>query len=271
VSEEESKEHLAPVGDRGWKREDLYERGSQRKEDKLHREYVAWDSPTLGRKMELLWFGHSGRPMIWFPTSQGRFYQNEDFGLIGAVGDSIESGRLQVCCVDSVDGESFYAKDRHPAERIQRHDQYDRYLYGEVAPFVRDKGRTGARIGTLGASFGAYHAVNFGLRHPDICDKVVGFSGKYDIHSFLNGYWDETCYFHCPTAYVPNLDGEWVSRLSQMDICVVTGETDNILSGTTDMLRIFNEKGIRNRGSVWGAPYGHDWPWWKVQIRQYVP
>ena len=35
--------------------------------------------------MEMLWFGHAGKPMIWFPTSAGRFYQNEDFGLVGAV------------------------------------------------------------------------------------------------------------------------------------------------------------------------------------------
>jgi esterase/lipase superfamily enzyme len=237
----------------------------------MNREYVAWDSPALGRKMELLWFGHGGRPMIWFPTSKGRFYQNEDFGLIAAVSDLIENGQIQVCCVDSVDDESFYAENRHPAERIHRHDQYDRYVYAEVVPFVRDKGRTGAKIGTLGTSFGAYHAVNFGLRHPDVCDKVVGFSGKYDIHSFLDDYWDELCYFHCPTSYVPNMDGEWVAKLSTMDIAVITGETDNILSGTTDMMRIFNEKGIRNRNSVWAAPYGHDWLWWKEQIRHYVP
>ena len=237
----------------------------------MNREHLSWDSTALGRKMELLWFGHAGRPMIWFPTSKGRFYQNEDFGLIGAVGDLIDGGRIQVCCVDSVDDESFYAEHKPPADRIRRHDQYDRYVRDEVVPFVREKGRTGAKIATLGASFGAYHAVNFGLRHPDICDKVVGFSGKYDIHSFLDGYWDETCYFHCPTAYVANMSGEWADKLSHMDLCVVTGETDNILAGTTDLLRILDEKGIPVRGRVWGAPYGHDWPWWKVQIRQYVP
>jgi esterase/lipase superfamily enzyme len=237
----------------------------------VNREYFVWDSPVLGRRMELLWFGHGGRPMIWFPTSQGRFYQNEDFGLVGAVADLIEGGAIQVACVDSVDAESFYARERHPAERIRRHDAYDRYLYAEVVPFVRRKGDTRARVGTLGCSFGAYHAVNFGFRHPDVCDQAVGFSGKYDIHSFLDGYWDDVCYFHCPTAYVPNMDGEWVGKLSAMDICVVTGETDNILAGTTEMLRILDEKTIRHRGSVWPAPYGHDWPWWKEQIRRYVP
>jgi esterase/lipase superfamily enzyme len=237
----------------------------------MDREYLAWHSPNLGRRMELLWFGHAGLPMIWFPTSKGRFYQNEDFGLIGAVADLIEGGLIQVACVDSVDAESFYATDRAPAERIRRHDAYDRYLYSEVVPFARTKGDTAARIGTLGCSFGAYQAVNFGFRHPDVCGKVVGFSGKYDIHAFLDGYWDDLCYFHCPTAYVPNLDAHWVVALSATDICIVTGETDNILAGTTDMLRILDEKGIRNRGSVWSAPYGHDWPWWKEQIRHYLP
>ena len=237
----------------------------------MKREYVAWDSPTLGRRMEMLRFGHAGRPMIWFPTSQGRFYQYEDFGLIGAVADHLEAGRLQVACVDSVDSESFYAEDRPPVARIRRHDAYDGYIAREVVPWLLDKARPAGSVGTLGASFGAYHAVNFGLRHPDLCDKVVGFSGRYDIHSFLDGYWDELCYFHCPTAYVPNMNGEWVARLSAMDIAVVTGATDNILSGTTDMMRIFDEKGIRNRNSVWDAPCGHDWPWWQEQIRSYLP
>jgi esterase/lipase superfamily enzyme len=237
----------------------------------LNREFLGWDSPTLQRRMELLWFGHAGRPMIWYPTSSGRFYQNEDFGLVEAVGDMIESGAIQLACVDSIDEESLYARWKHPAERLARHDQYDTYVYREVVPWVRTKGRTDAKITTLGASFGAYQAVNFAFRHPDVVDKTVGFSGKYDIHSFLDGYWNDTAYFHCPTAYVPNMDAEWVERLSQMEICIVTGATDNILSGTTDMIRILREKGIRHRGDVWDAPYGHDWPWWKIQIRNYVP
>jgi esterase/lipase superfamily enzyme len=236
----------------------------------MRREYVCWDSPTLGRKMELLWFGHAGRPMVWFPTSQGRFYGYEDFGLVGAVADLIEAGALQVVSVDSFDSESLYARHLHPAERLRRHDQYDRYLHAEVVPFVQRRAGVHA-VATFGASFGAYHALNFGFRHPDVVDKVVGFSGKYDIHSLLDGYWDDTAYFHCPTAYVPNMDGNWVARLRRLDICIVTGEADNILHGSQEMIRILSEKGIPHRGHIWGLPYGHDWNWWKVQIRHYVP
>jgi len=237
----------------------------------MHREYLSWHSPSLGRPMELLWFGHGGHPMLWFPTSMGRFYQNEDFGLVGAVGDLIEAGVIRVACVDSVDAESFYAKDRPPAARLARHDQYDRYLRDEVVPWVGARAGTGGKIATLGCSFGAYHAVNFGFRHPDLVDQVVGFSGKYDIHGFLDGHWDDTAYFHCPTAYVANMGADWIRALSQMDIAIVTGETDNILEGSRQMIGILEAKGIPHRGHVWGAPYGHDWPWWKAQIRHYVP
>ena len=62
----------------------------------MNREYLAWNSPILGRRMEMLWFGHAGRPMIWFPTSVGKFYQNEDFGLTTAVKDLIAAGRVAV-------------------------------------------------------------------------------------------------------------------------------------------------------------------------------
>jgi len=236
----------------------------------MHREYVKWDSPTLGRPMELLWYGHAGRPMVWFPTSKGTFHENEDFGLVGAVADHVEAGRLRICCVDSVDEDSFYAKWKHPAERLARHDQYDRYVYAEVLPFVRSRAG-GVRVSTLGASFGAYHAVNFAFRHPDAVDKTVGFSGKYDIHSFLDGFWNDTAYFHCPTAYVPNMDGGALAALASIDIAIVTGQADGIREGSTDMTRILREKGVPHRGDVWDAPYGHDWPWWREQIRQYVP
>ena len=44
------------------------------------REYRKDWSDALGREMELLRFGEGGLPLLVFPTSQGRFYQWEDFG-----------------------------------------------------------------------------------------------------------------------------------------------------------------------------------------------
>jgi hypothetical protein len=95
-------------------------RSARRSERLMNREYHRWDSPILGRPMELLWFGHAGRPHLGFPTSQGRLDQAEDFGLVGAVAELIEQGQIQVWCVDSLDAESYYTQEKQPAEPIAR-------------------------------------------------------------------------------------------------------------------------------------------------------
>lgn len=46
----------------------------------MNREYHKWNSPCLGRAMELLIFGHAGLPVMAFPTSGGRFFEFEDQG-----------------------------------------------------------------------------------------------------------------------------------------------------------------------------------------------
>lgn len=46
------------------------------------RSYHRWFSASLQRDMEVLVFGHAGTRVVAFPTSQGRFFDWEDRGLI---------------------------------------------------------------------------------------------------------------------------------------------------------------------------------------------
>src|SRR5436309_13872353 len=78
----------------------------------VQRDYIKEYSHSLGRDMELLHFGHAGTPLLVFPTSMGRFFQWEDFGMAGASSDFIDSGAVPLVCVDSVDGEWVYARER---------------------------------------------------------------------------------------------------------------------------------------------------------------
>src|SRR6266704_6151357 len=98
----------------------------------MQRDYIKEYSPSLGREMEVLHFGHAGRPLLVFPTSMGRFYQWEDFGLVGALSDKIEAGFIQLWCVDSVDGDSWYANGKSSEDRVARHLRYERYLLDEL-------------------------------------------------------------------------------------------------------------------------------------------
>src|SRR6266550_1442466 len=78
---------------------------------RMNREHHRNYSHELQRDMEALVFGHAGRPLLVFPSSQGRFFEYEDAGMIRTLAPKIDAGQLQVFCVDSVDSESLYNKN----------------------------------------------------------------------------------------------------------------------------------------------------------------
>lgn len=53
--------------------------------------------------METLVFGHAGAPVLVFPTTMGRFYQYEDFGMVTALAPKLDAGLIHLFCPDSVD------------------------------------------------------------------------------------------------------------------------------------------------------------------------
>jgi len=89
---------------------------------------------NLGRDMEYKRYGHAGRPVVVFPTSQGRFYQFEDSGGVAALAEFIDTGRIQLFTLDGIDSESFFNEHADAAHRIARHEAYFRYVREEALP-----------------------------------------------------------------------------------------------------------------------------------------
>jgi esterase/lipase superfamily enzyme len=218
--------------------------------------------------MELLVFGHAGARVLVFPTSQGRFFEWEDRGMVGALAEHINNGWLQLYCVDSVDAESWYAEWKHPVDRSRRQDEYERYLTEELLPFSRHKNDNPFLI-TTGASFGAYHAVDFAFRHPHLVGRVVGMSGLYDITRFADGHYDGHVYRHNPSHYVADLHGDYLEALRRMDIILVTGQDDPFRTNNEYLSGLLWEKGVGNALRLWDG-WAHDWPWWHQMIARYV-
>jgi esterase/lipase superfamily enzyme len=235
----------------------------------MRRDYIKWYSPSLGRDMELLAYGHAGFPVVVFPTSGGRFFEYEDRGMVGALAPKIDRGELQVMCVDSVDQESWYNRSIAPADRLHRHNAFDAYLTLEVAPFVRDRTSWG-QIGTTGCSFGGYHAINYALRHPDIVTYAVSMSGAFDVpRRFLDGYYNSDAYFHSPLDSLLNLEDQWfLERLRRSYYVLVVGNADPLFDQNVKMAHAFGIKGVPHTLDVWEG-FGHDWPWWQKMADKY--
>jgi esterase/lipase superfamily enzyme len=220
--------------------------------------------------MELLLFGTGGRPVIAFPTSMGRFYQNEDFSLIYTLSDRLESGALQIVCVDSIDLESWYNRSISVRDRALRHNQYEQYLIHEVIPFFRSRNdRVDHDLNLTGASFGAYHAVNFAFKHPDLVHRIVAMSGAYSLHFLVGADYDTEVYFNSPLDYLPNLNDDWyLSRMRRQDIVLAVGSYDICLASTRQLSDVLWAKNVPNYLDVWEGGW-HDWPWWKMMVLKY--
>ena len=229
----------------------------------MNREYQKHYSRELQRDMELLVFGTGSQPIIIFPTSMGRFFDYENRGMVDVIASKIDHGEQQLFCVDSVDSESWYNKSVSPRQRVGRQIQYERYLLNELLRWIRSRNPS-PKIGVAGCSFGGYHALNFALRHPDMVSHCVSMGGAFDIHQFLDGYYDDNCYFNCPPDYIANITDEWyLSRYREMKIVLATGEDDICRSENERMSQIMTAKQIPHWLDVWGAHTGHDWPWWQ--------
>jgi esterase/lipase superfamily enzyme len=221
--------------------------------------------------MELLVFGHAGRPMIVFPTSMGAFFEYEDRGMVGALADKLEHGALQLICVSTVDTESFYSRDRPPRARIDRYLAYEYYLLEDVLPFVRQISGS-PTAGVTGCSFGAYHAFTMALRHPDCFTSCISMGGAFDIGKFLHGYHDLDAYLLCPPQFLPRLEDRWfLDRYRQNKWVLVTGEHDICRADTEHAASLLSAKGIPHSLHVWGHGSEHDWPEWRRMASVYLP
>jgi esterase/lipase superfamily enzyme len=236
-------------------------------------EHHRWHSQRVGREMGIQVYGHYGRPLLVFPTSGGDEHEYEQRGMIDALRHHIDGGRVKVFCVNTVNNDSWYNKQAHPAHRSYMQAMYDAYVAFEVAPFVHGHCRTpGIGITTSGSSLGAYHAANTTLKHPDVFTRCLALSGVYDMRRFMDGHYDDNFYFNNPVDYMANLSDEYyLNHLRASDIHLATGSGPFEDSGPAYQLSgVLASRGIPHAVDDWGPDGGHDWPYWKRQMDLYI-
>lgn len=233
----------------------------------MQERYFRWWTPHLSRHCEMLVFGDGqGLPLILFPTSYGRFYQNKEFGLIEAVRWFVDTGRVTIYCPDAIDLESWYNKSIHPADRVKTHMAYESMILQDVFDFARrDCGRHYVAVG--GASFGGYHAANIAFKNPGAVSHLFSLSGAYDMRGFLDGYYDENVYFNNPPDYLANCQDPW--KYNHMGIYLGTGEWDICRGENQRLSGILHSKGIRHWLDDRQHCY-HDWNWWHQMLPHYL-
>lgn len=240
----------------------------------MHTEHHSWYSHSIGHEMQLKVYGHYGRPLIVFPCAGGSFNEFEDFGMLDVIGHLVDEGKVKIFAVDSLDNESLLKTDGHMGDNIFRHEAYDKYIIHEVVPFIKSHCQSNCKIALTGNSMGAFHSVNFMLRHPDVFDACIALAGVYRLGQIIGcDYHDQNVYYNSPVEYLENLEDPWfIENLRQNNIIICTGQGPwEYPEDTRQLKRLFEMKGIPATVDLWGHDVDHDWPWWKIMLPNFLP
>ena len=246
----------------------------------METQYFKFYSPSLGRDMEMKVYGHAGRPVLFIPCQDGRFFDFENFHMTDTWAPWIESGQVMVFSIDTIDLETWSNKNGDPYWRIRRYEAWISYIANEAAPFIHHvtnerngwEGKPGIMV--FGCSLGATHAVNLYFRRPDIFDRVLALSGIYTAEYGFGDYMDEVVYQNSPVHYLANLapDHPFIEQYNKKKgvICVGQGAWE-IPETTRQMASILYDKGINLWVDFWGTDVKHDWDWWYKQVEYFLP
>jgi esterase/lipase superfamily enzyme len=220
--------------------------------------------------MEHLVYGWGGAPVLVFPTSKGRFYQWEDFRMLDSLSEHLAKGWLQLFCVDSIDHLSWYNFEGHQRDQLDWHLAYEDYLVHEFLPHLRLCNQNPFLI-VAGASFGGFHAVNFGLRYPELVSRVVAMSGDFEAQKYVEGYFDEDVLANSPLDHLKLSHPETLEpAVRTVEFILAAGRWDFCQGPTVEMSGQMERLGIPHRCHIWDEPGVHDWPLWREQVRSYL-
>jgi esterase/lipase superfamily enzyme len=250
-----------------------------REDDSVRRDQVELPLPGQDYGLSLIAYGHYGRPVLVFPSEAGRAWDFGNNGMVEAVADLVEAGRVKFYCVDSLDAVTWADKSLPVEERARRQGAYTDWLVMQAVPWIRQDTGGGGELMALGCSLGAYHAVHFALQRADLVPFAMGLSGNYDV-----GTWDawgdrgDAAYFANPADYVRHLHGDhldWLrERLSLLIVCGQgqweTNPTGSLPS-SKELAGLLQGKGIRCELDLWGHDVKHDWPYWRRQLAHHLP
>lgn len=242
--------------------------------------YIDQYSHHLNREMGISVYGHAGRLCLVFPPQNGKHQDWKSFGMIDAVADEIERGKIQLFCCDSIDEETWSDLGGDPRRRIERQEAYFHYICDELVPLIRDIhaedcGMRGDKLMVTGTSMGGYHAVNVFMRRPDLFDQVLSLSGLFQSDYFFHDYHDDLTYANSPLDFLPNMstDHPYIQMYNARDIILCCGQgawEETMVDHMYRMEAVFEQKGIQAWVDFWGYDVNHDWPWWRRQLSYFL-
>lgn len=239
----------------------------------MNRKLDSWYSHSLAAEMPIATYGDYGFALLLVPTASADYLEYERFQLIDTLAPLIDSGKVKVFSINSINNESWLNNEMVPEHKSIRHNQFNEYVSREVVPYIRNATSPETPIITCGASFGALHSMNLFLKFPHLIDGVIAMSGVYDLTEYSKGFWDEQVYFNSPLHYLPNLTDNWylenIRKSNHIHILTGAGSYEDP-EASRKFAGALYDKGINYELDIWGEDMKHDWPTWRSMLPYYL-
>ena len=239
----------------------------------MERYLDSWYSPALNKTMEIAMYGHYGPALLLIPTAAADYLEYERFLVLDVIKDYVESGKVKVFSINSINSESWLNNDMEPKHKAIRQNDFNHYVRHEVIPYIHSKTSEDTPIITCGASLGALHAANLYFKYPFDIAGCIAMSGVYDLTTYTKGYFDQDVYFNSPMHYLEKLDDDYyLPKLRQSShVHILTGSGDyEDPDASKTFSALLNHKGIPHELDVWGPDMKHDWPTWRAMLPHYL-
>ncbi|RJL24805.1 esterase [Bailinhaonella thermotolerans] len=214
----------------------------------MRRDVVELWSPSIGAAGALVAYGHWGRPVLAFPAGQGRAWDFEDNGLVGAVSWLIDAGRLKLYCVDGPEAASW--------PKTPEDEPYAGWLLDQVVPWIHNDCAGPLEIVALGCAAGAPLAAARALARPDLFPQAICLSGVYDPVPDLG------------SRNGPSLD--WLRRRVHLLLLCAPQEPASSRS-TVHFAELLARAAIPHTLEIWPHDTRPAWPTWRAQLAHHLP
>lgn len=236
-------------------------------------QYHKWYSNSLNRDMEYKIYGDGEHSVLAVPSQDGRFYDWENYQMVDTLRPWLDSGKIRLICIDTIDWETWSNIGGDGRWRIEQHERWFNYVINELLPNLRRW--DGETFLVTGCSMGAMHAANFFFRRPDLFDTLIAMSGLYYAADSFPNYSDSLTYANSPQNFLQNMssDHPWMQMYRSRCIifCIGQGRWENeTLVSTREMDRILKDKGVPAWFDYWGYDVDHDWPSWRNQLAYFM-
>jgi esterase/lipase superfamily enzyme len=239
----------------------------------MKRALTSWFSPALQKEMPIATYGDYGFALLLIPTAAADYLEYERFQLMDYLAPFVNSGKVKIFSVNSINTESWMNKQMQGEHKAIRQNQFNEYIFNEVIPFIKNNTSNETPIITCGASFGALHSMNLFLKRPDLINGVIAMSGVYNLMEYTDGFYDEQVYYNSPMHYMPKLTDhnilEQIRRSNHIHILTGSGEYEAPDAGR-EFAGVLYNKGIHYELDVWGTEWKHDWPTWRAMLPHYL-